>query len=292
MTTPHPAAAATVTSPRRRTALCVAAALMALPVLPACAIEPRPGAQPIEMSVIDRDSGQPLTVYRKAGRAWVAGQPASRYAIRLRNQSGARVLVVLSVDGVNVVSGETAAYGQTGYVLDPGRSHDITGWRKSDTAIAAFEFAALAESYAARTGRPGNVGVIGAAVFLEKPQVPAVAKDGTRAETSKSLPAAPPAPTAAAAAGADNAATPLSRGRLAMSSDRLGTAHGQREWSVSSRTSFERLDSSPQQLVEVAYDSHANLVAAGVIVQPLAQARPRAFPQDETRGFVPDPPLR
>ena len=84
MTTPHPAAA-TVTSPRRRTALCVAAALMALPVLPACAIEPRPGAQPIEMSVIDRDTGQPLTVYRKAGRAWVAGQPASRYAIRLRN---------------------------------------------------------------------------------------------------------------------------------------------------------------------------------------------------------------
>ena len=36
-----------------------------------------------------------------------------------------------SVDGVNVVSGETASPSQSGYVLDPYESVEISGWRKS-----------------------------------------------------------------------------------------------------------------------------------------------------------------
>jgi hypothetical protein len=221
---------------------------------------------------VDRDSGQVLAVYRKDGLSWVAGTPATRYAIRISNQTGGRVLVVLSVDGVNVISGETAEFGQTGYVLDPWRSYDIAGWRKSDTQIAAFEFAALGESYAARTGRPGNVGVVGAAVFLGKP-----------APSPAAL--APPLADARAAA----AAPPDALGSAqAARKERLGTAHGQREWSVSTRTQFERLGSSPQALLEIHYDSQANLVAAGVIPGPVVQAR--AFPGEAARGYVPDPP--
>jgi hypothetical protein len=49
----------------------------------------------------------------------------------------------------------------------PGQLIDIGGWRKSMSEVAAFVFTALPESYAARTGRPGNVGVIGVAVFRE-----------------------------------------------------------------------------------------------------------------------------
>ena len=76
-------------------------------------------------------------------------------------------------------------------------------------------------------------------------------------------------------------------------SERLGTAHGQREWSVTTRTAFERLSSSPQATVEIAYDSWARLVAAGVIAAPTAAAaQARAFPSDDGRGYVPDPPLR
>jgi len=280
--------------PSRR-ALLGAATVLLLAPLPACASEARMRA-PVDITVVDRDSGQVLPVYRKDGRAFVAGRPAARYAIRLANQTGARVLVVLSVDGVNVVSGETAAWGQTGYVLDPWRSYDIAGWRKSDTAIAAFEFAALSESYAARTGRPGNVGVIGMAVFLEKPepvvQLPAPAPPVARADAAREPLAA--AESANAGAAAKSAAPAAPAARQAPSSERLGTAHGQREWSVSTRTAFERLSSSPQAVVEIGYDSFANLVAAGVIPRPagpLSQAR--AFPLNEdSRGFVPDPPAR
>ena len=289
--------------PQRRLALLGLAQALLLTQLPACAHDVRTRAQPVEMSVVDRESGQVLPVYQRDGRIFVAGRPAARYAIRLANQTGGRVLVVLSVDGVNVVSGQTAAWGQTGYVLDPWRSYDIAGWRKSDSAIAAFEFAALSDSYAARTGRPGNVGVIGMAVFLEKPAVelalPATPADraGPARESAAAGEAANASPAAKAAApraegslaDAARAAPPL---RSALSGERLGTAHGQREWSVSSRTSFERLSSSPQAVVEIAYDSFANLVAAGVIPLPVA-AQARAFPRNEDpRGFVPDPPAR
>ena len=78
----------------------------------------------------------PMSLYRKDGRAYVAVKPTSRYAIRLHNQTGGRVLVVLSVDGINVISGETAGVGQTGYVLSTWHSYEIAGWRKSDRGAA------------------------------------------------------------------------------------------------------------------------------------------------------------
>lgn len=254
----------------RRTALACTTALLLTP-LAACAGELRVRTPPVALSIVDRDSGQVLAQYRKDGLSWVAGTPASRYAIRLSNQTGGRVLVVLSVDGINVISGESAEFGQTGYVLDPWRSYDIAGWRKSDTQIAAFEFAALGDSYAARTGRPGNVGVVGAAVFLEKPAPPPVAMAAPLAEA--------------------RAAAPLDAlGSAQARDERLGTAHGGREWSVSTRTQFERLGSRPQALLEIHYDSHANLVAAGILPAPITQAR--AFPGIDARGYVPDPPGR
>ena len=116
-----------------------------------------------DINVIDRDSGATLPVYRHRGDYWVAGRPGGRYAVSVRNASGERVLGVISVDGVNVVSGETASWEQTGYVLSPWQSFDISGWRKSDAEVAAFHFAASQASYAARTGRPDHVGVIGKA---------------------------------------------------------------------------------------------------------------------------------
>ena len=77
------------------------------------------------------------------------------------------MLAVVSVDGVNVVSGKTASIDQGGYVLNPYQTVDITGWRKSYSSVAALVFSSPYDSYAARTGRPGNVGVIGVAVFRE-----------------------------------------------------------------------------------------------------------------------------
>jgi hypothetical protein len=229
----------------------------------------------VDVTVTDRVKGETLPVYAHRGERWIAGTPGHRYSITLHNRSPVRVLAVLSVDGINAVSGQTAAWDQSGYVLAPGERAEIRGWRKDTRRIAAFEFTALPDSYAARTGRPENVGVIGVALFREA--MPAVSQivPGVARERDKAA-----APAAEARAdGADRAASGL------------GTGHGRSESSPVQWTQFVRAQPNPDQVLAIRYDSHANLVAAGVIAQPPAwrpERRPEPFPA--AAGFVPDPP--
>src|SRR5450432_1979000 len=126
----------------------------------------------VDLRVINRDTGEVLRTWYHDGRLYVAGEPGTRYGLRFSNHTGDRVLAVVSVDGVNIITGETANYNERGYVLSPWQTTDVNGWRKSETAIADFQFAPLSGSYAARTGRPGDVGVIGIAVFRERTPLP------------------------------------------------------------------------------------------------------------------------
>lgn len=289
-------------SPRRRRFVVSSVLAGLLPLAAGCATEAIARPAQVDLSVVDRDSGRVLPTHDHDGRRYVAGTPGARYALRLTNRTGERQLVVLSVDGINVVSGETAGWHQTGYVLDPWQRFDVAGWRKSNTAVAAFEFAALRDSYAARTDRPDNVGVIGMAVFAERPRPVALARPQPRADGLGEPPPPPAAPPGSAKAQAERRSEGAAGSRSADAAaataaappaERLGTAHGQREWSVVTHTRFERLSPTPQAVVEIAYDSYANLVAAGVIRPALAQVEPRPFPgSDDRNRFVPDPPSR
>lgn len=273
----------------RRAALCQLAAVSLLGSLHAgCATAAMPPL--LDLQLVDRDSGSVLAQYASAGRRYSPGSPGARYAIRLSNRTGERVLVVLSVDGVNAITGDTASFGQTGYVLGPWETTDIAGWRKSDDRIAAFEFTSLGDSYAARTGRPANVGVVGAAVFREVPPAPPVAVPEAPPPPVSALPAmpsplAPLAPLGRSAAA--DAAAPLAENAARA---KLGTGHGAAEWAPITRVDFRRRTTRPEQLLEVLYDSQANLVAAGIMPRTVATL-PRAFP-DSRGGYVPDPPAR
>jgi hypothetical protein len=74
----------------------------------------------VQVEVYDRTSGATLDVHAKDGRRYIVGVPGHEYAVRVRNTTGARVLAVASVDGVNVISGDTASPSQSGYVLAVG----------------------------------------------------------------------------------------------------------------------------------------------------------------------------
>src|SRR4249919_2385614 len=126
----------------------------------------------VDVQVVDLDQGNWLNRIPYSGRDYIEGRPGHRFSVSLHNVTGERVLAVLSVDGVNAISGETAGSSQAGYVLDPYQSVDIRGWRKSYSDVAEFYFTDLPDSYAARTGRPQNVGVIGVAAFREKHRPP------------------------------------------------------------------------------------------------------------------------
>jgi hypothetical protein len=244
-----------------------------------------------QVEIVDRDSGAALSPHYYHGEYWVAGRPGARYAIRIKNRADGRILAVTSVDGVNVLSGETAAFAQQGYVFDLGQQYEITGWRKSRAEVAAFTFTDATRSYAELTGRPANVGVIGVALFQERWTAP---------PAISSAPA--PAPTAGARAPAapsagSNTAQSILRGLLGNRADggaaaapKLGTGHGERENSPVELVNFERRQSEPNELVRIRYDSLENLIARGVIRRPAADAtRPEPFPAEGV-GFVPDPP--
>ena len=232
----------------------------------------------VELSIVDRDSGQWLQPVRFHGQRWVPGVLGDRYSVRLTNISGERVLVVLSVDGVNAVSGQTADPTQGGYVLDPWESADIDGWRKSLDEVAQFVFTDIGDAYATRTGRPDNVGVIGIAVFREAqpiiaPPSPPVLRDEARAAS---------APSAKAASANEAADTGIAQ-------QRIGTGHGDRQWAPVAQTGFERANDRPDQVTQLRYDDIDALVARGILRRPCCQWRTRG-PQAFPGGFVPDPP--
>jgi hypothetical protein len=230
-----------------------------------------------QVMIIDRKSGVELTPHLYHGEYWVAGTPGDSYAIEIRNRLGERLLAVTSVDGVNVISGATASWDQTGYVFDPGQGYQITGWRKSDAEVAEFTFTDSPNSYAERTGRPANVGVIGVALFRER-RSPAV-----------STPQAPaPEPSADKS---ESAGAPRARPSIAANAPKLGTGHGEREVSYVNHTEFPRLQTQPNEVIRIRYDSFDNLVAMGVIERPhpaVPTANP--FPASAEQHYVPDPP--
>ncbi|MDH4095379.1 MAG: hypothetical protein OEV81_11420 [Betaproteobacteria bacterium] len=209
-----------------------------------------------DINVFDRSNGRRLPVYWHAGQAYVVGRPGSEYRIEVRNREGGDLLAVMSVDGVNVITGASAHPAQSGYVIGPRGRLAVDGWRKSLERTAAFYFTALGDSYAARTGRPEDVGVIGVALFRRKAEPPqpfsgiaseprAAARDSAKAEES------------------------------------LGTGHGRSETSYARHVTFERATPHPAETIAIRYDSYRNLVALGVIRE--TPRHPRPFP-----GFVPD----
>ena len=153
----------------RRMAFRASAALLAAAfAAPALAYWAPPASPLAAVDVYDRTTGSALTMYERDGRRYVVGAPGNEYAVRIRNCTGQRILAVTSVDGINVITGDTASPDQSGYVIEPWGSVEIAGWRKSMSHTAAFYFTNLGDSYAARTGRPFDVGVIGVAVFAER----------------------------------------------------------------------------------------------------------------------------
>ena len=284
--------------------------LMNLMLASMCALSATACARPlVDLSVVDRDTGSTLQTYTQHGRRYVPGEPGHRYSLRLSNHTSQRVMVVLSVDGVNTVTGQTADTDQAGYVLDPWQTTEIAGWRKSYSDIAQFVFTALDNSYAARTGRPDNVGVIGMAVFRERASepvyqppmyTPSVAerqdKDGSRDRRYEARAVAPSsAPSASTAAQAESSdyakkSTGIMNSAATDSvAQEIGTGHGDREYAPTSQTSFDRLSSSPQQVSQLFYDTPQQLVARGIMPRYYAQRWPRDnAPQAFPTGFVPD----
>lgn len=152
------------------------------------------GPNRVFVSLLD-ENGRSLPAHHVNGRTYVLGEPGRRYSIRVDNRTPYRFEAVVSVDGLDVVDGREASLAKRGYIVPPGGSTTIEGFRTSTSAVAAFRFGAVGTSYAAlTTGSARNVGVVGVALFAEAGVAVSLYEEAAIREQANPFPgfAAPP----------------------------------------------------------------------------------------------------
>lgn len=107
------------------------------------------------------------------GKRFVIGRKNKTYSLVVKNICKSRLELVMSVDGLDVLDGKSASTKKRGYIIQPGKTLTVKGFRKSSDAVAAFKFASVSSSYSNLSGKgTRNIGVIGMAVFTEKGRDP------------------------------------------------------------------------------------------------------------------------
>ncbi|HET8541536.1 MAG TPA: hypothetical protein VFL83_16790 [Anaeromyxobacter sp.] len=264
----------------RQTALALAALALALPMT-ASARPETARSGPWSVELVD-DSGTVLPTFDHRGRTYVLGTKGRRYAVRVRNGTGGRIEVVVSVDGRDAIDGRPSSFGKRGYVVDPWDQVTVDGFRLSDASVAAFRFGSVASSYAARMGDARDVGVIGVAVFTEaprwtpppRPYRPSYPSGSDEYRSDAGAESAEPAPAPGAASGGPPAAqAPEARekaaprgGARAEARPGLGTEFGEERESAVARVSFERARETPASVLTLRYDDRPGLLALGIDV--------------------------
>jgi hypothetical protein len=116
--------------------------------------------------------GRPLDECYARGRTYIEALPGAEYEVRLRNPSGERVAVALSVDGLNTIDARhTSAWNASKWVIEPYQTITISGWQMSSERARRFYFTNERDSYGAKLGQTANLGVISAVFFRERRQV-------------------------------------------------------------------------------------------------------------------------
>src|SRR5258708_16172673 len=115
------------------------------------------------------DGRQVAELYGKA-RRYVEASPGREYSLRLTNNSGRRVAIAVSVDGLNSIDAKTTtAQAGSKWILGPYESIVLDGWQTSSALARRFYFTTEKGSYGAWLGKTDNLGAIPPAHF---PQLP------------------------------------------------------------------------------------------------------------------------
>ena len=121
-------------------------------------------------------NGKPVREYAKDGRIFVEAKAGSTYSIKVKNNSWKRILAVISVDGIDVITGKSAIETDTGYVISGYNNLEIKGFRVDSDREASFKFfdKGQGKGYAEIKGDVSSSGVIGIRVYSEKVVPPPV----------------------------------------------------------------------------------------------------------------------
>lgn len=229
-------------------------------------------------------NGKTLRRISHDGEVYVAAPSEGTYTICLYNHGSQRRLAVVTVDGINVVSGKEGTFSDRGYVLGPWETIDIPGWSRGNEEVAAFEFRPENQSYSAAMGKGiSNVGVIGVAVFDER-KVPVWNFHHHHYPTVLySSNTVPPDHT-----GAAPDLTPTftcsteqpSSGVVLNDTLDVGTGYGAQLDFQTTTVDFDRSSTAPTEVVVLRYATKARLREWGVPVHHKSVSKPRPFPSE------------
>jgi len=242
---------------------------------------PRPPKSGFDLEVLV--DGRPVTEYFARGRTYVQALKGAEYELRVRNPTGDRVAVALSVDGLNTIdASHTSAWNASKWVIEPYGSITIGGWQMSTERARRFYFTDEGDSYGAKLGRTENLGVISAVVFRERRsrimvQPKEITRDEERREPQKDK-SQPSDSTAGASARSSAAIT---------NDDYAATGIGR---SVRNDVSWVNMDLEQQPSAELSirYEYYSALLKLGVVPRPNYSPDPTRRRED-SRGFSPEP---
>ncbi len=230
-------------------------------------------------------------------RFYLEAQRDRPYAVRLTNRTGERLGVVLTIDGINAVSGarDLALPGRM-YVLDPWGSAYVQGWRTSLQEVRRFTFVDEKASYSARRGVANEkMGWIEVTVHREvRPHRPAIRQEPPSLPDSETQPRERSGGDDAAHEKAAGAAAPRSEGKAAQDAQRApaptggfpGTGWGERTDDRVEVVQF-RAQGTPAERITLRYEYRSALLALGVLPRPVHRDRLRE--RDSGQGFAPPP---
>jgi hypothetical protein len=240
--------------------------------------------------------GQPTPLFPApdgSGRYYVEARQGSRYSVALANRTGERVGVVLTVDGLNAISGERDAGRGRMYVLDPWQRTTVQGWRTSLREVRQFTFVDERSSYAARSGKANEkMGWIEVAAYRERrpyvlsaprsvPPRPEPYEVESEAAAKNEAPAQSPARDSA------EAASPSVLGG-ARARSYPGTGWGPRAHDPVVLVSFDP-EREPSERVTLRYEYRPALVALGVLPRRVAP-RDRLWEREHAEAGFAQPP--
>lgn len=120
-------------------------------------------------------NGRACKEYSQHGATYIEARHGTQYTVKIKNDNPYRVMTVVSVDGLDVVSGKNAAETDTGYIIEAYDSLEIKGYRINDNDCASFVFTSRGKSYVQNIkGDARNCGVIGLRAFREKAALNAI----------------------------------------------------------------------------------------------------------------------
>ncbi len=189
----------------------------------------------VRVTIIGDERGdlQPYSDYRNdryipSPRMRVTARQGERYTIRVNNISDERVALVISVDGLNIISGQrtSGSSNESMYVLDPGQTGSFSGWRSGMSHVQRFYFTSAGDSYAGRLGESDQLGIIRVSAFRGRRIVYRHYED---AELKSAAPS------------------------RSMQESGPGTGYGENTWSPVSETDFDP-NRYPTQTVEIKYE--------------------------------------